>query len=169
MDFINAKRTPFFTAKHFRLLHVLIIVAVALAIAGGTSSKIEPNGTFKLPTTSKVGVILYAVAYVLIAAVYILSVPRTSAVPTRERRVPIAVTLALPLILFRLIYSLCAVFLHNKDFNLVTGSVWVFGFMAVAEEFLVVFIYIMLGFFVDKLAPAATVPATYPSGQSTLR
>lgn len=147
------------TAKHFRLLHVLIIVAVILGISGGVNATIEASGTVKLPTTSKVGVILYAVAYVLIIGAYIVSVPRTSAVSSKERRVPVAITLALPLILVRLVYSLCSVFLHSHFFSLASGNAWVFGFMAVAEEFLVVLIYVLLGFFLDKREPAATTPA----------
>lgn len=172
VDFINAKRTPMLTAKHFRLLHLLVMVAVILSIAGGTNATFNlATGTVKFPTTSKVGVILYTVAYILILAVYIISVPRTSAVPSKERRVAVAVTLALPLILVRLIYSLCSVFLHNHDFGLATGNTWVFGFMSVAEEFLVVLIYVVLGFFIDKLprvasgTPAGAAAGSYPSKQ----
>jgi uncharacterized membrane protein len=43
------------------------------------------------------------------------------------------------------------VFLHSHLFNLVAGSVIVHVTMAVAEEFVVITIYVVLGFLVDKL------------------
>jgi hypothetical protein len=151
VDFINAKSTPIFTVKHFRLLQVLITVGLILSIVGGTSSKVQPDGTIKVDSTSKVGIILYIVAYVGLALVYFASVSRTYCVPGKERRVPVAIVIALPFVLVRLIYSACAVFLHTHLFNIVTGSVVVLALMAIVEEFIVVVIYISLGFAVDKL------------------
>jgi hypothetical protein len=154
VDFINAKSSPTFTVKHFRILQLLITVGLILSIVGGISGTIEPDGTVKVATTSKVGIVLYLVAYVGIILVYLTSVPRTSVVPEQERRV----LLALPFILVRLIYSACAVFLHSHLFNLVTGNVVVRVVMAVVEEFVVVAIYIALGFLVIKLHATAQGP-----------
>jgi uncharacterized membrane protein len=72
-------------------------------------------------------------------------------VPGKERRVPVAIFFALPFVLVRLVYSACSVLLHNHLFNLVTGSVTVQVAMAVLDEFVVVAIYIVLGFCIDKL------------------
>jgi hypothetical protein len=76
---------------------------------------------------------------------------RSYCVPGKERRVPIAIITALPFVLVRLVYSACSVFLHDHLFNIVTGNVVVLVVMAVLEEFVVVVIYIALGFVVDKL------------------
>ncbi|KAF2241062.1 hypothetical protein BU26DRAFT_410496, partial [Trematosphaeria pertusa] len=151
VDFINAKSGATFTVKHFRLLQVLITVGLVLNIVGGTSGNVQPDGKIEVQTTSKVGIILFIVSHVGLVLVYAASVPRTACVPPKERRVPVALLLALPFVLVRLVYSACAVFLHNHLFNIITGSVPVYVVMAVVEEFIVVAIYLLLGFAVDKL------------------
>lgn len=137
--------------KHFRLLQLLISVGLILSIAGGTSGTIEPDGTVKVAGTSKAGIALYIVAFVGIVLVYFISIPRIAIVSKHENRVPVAITFALPFILVRIVYSACAVFLHSHLFNIVNGNVAVRVAMAVVEEFIVVSIYLALGFLVIKL------------------
>jgi hypothetical protein len=151
VDSINAKSTPTFTVIHFRLLRLLIVIGLVLNIVGGTSSSIGPDGTIEVNILSKVGIILYIVAFVALILMFLVSLTRAHYVPEKERRVPYAIIVALPFILVRLLYSACAVFLHNHLFNLVTGSVVVLALMTVIEEFIVVAIYVALGFLVDKL------------------
>lgn len=81
-----------------------------------------------------------------------------SVVPSAERRVAFAVLMALPFILVRLVYSACVVFLHSHLFNLVNGSVVVNAVMAVVMEFVVVGIYLILGFFISTLSPSDAGP-----------
>jgi hypothetical protein len=116
------------------------------------------DGTVKTATTSKVAIALYIVAYVAIVLVWLVSMSSLSVVPSAERRVAFAVLMAFPFILVRLVYSGCVVFLHSHYFNLVNGSVAVNAVMAVAMEFIVVFIYLALGFFVSTLAPGDAGP-----------
>jgi hypothetical protein len=151
VDFINAGTKPTFTTKHFRILQLLISIGLILSIAGGTSGTTQPDGTIKVAITSKVGIALYIVAYIGLILVYFASLGRSYVVPPKERRVPIAIMFALPFVLVRLIYSACSVFLHSHYFNVVPGSIPVMVAMAVVEEFVVVAIYVALGFFVDKL------------------
>ncbi|KAF2878594.1 hypothetical protein BDV95DRAFT_557884 [Massariosphaeria phaeospora] len=158
VDFINAKASSTFTTKHFRLLQLLITVGLILSIAGGTSGTVQPDGTVTIATTTKAGIGLYIVAYVGIVIVYLCSVPRTSVITNQERRVPVAIILALPFVLVRLIYAACSVFLHSHLFNIVTGNVALRVAMAVIEEFVVVAIYIALGFLVTKLDANARGP-----------
>ncbi|KAH7074522.1 hypothetical protein BKA63DRAFT_603434 [Paraphoma chrysanthemicola] len=158
VDNINSKTVATFTVKHFRLLQVLIMVGLILSIAGGTSGNTQPDGTVHVGTESKVGIILYIVAYVGLSFMYAVSARRTYVVTGKERRVAVAIVLALPFILVRLIYSACAVFLHDHLFNIVTGNVAVLFVMAVAMEFIVVAIYILLGFVVDKVDSADQGP-----------
>ena len=139
-------------------MQVLIIVGLILGIVGGsssassaTSSNSAATTTITVPTTSKVAIILYIIGFIGIVGVFLLSLPKTSAVPKKERRVPVAITIALPFILIRLIYSACVTFIHNHTFNNITGSVGVFVGMAVIEEFVVIAVYVILGFMVDKL------------------
>lgn len=58
--------------------------------------------------------------------------------PTQERRGSVAVAIAWPLILVRLVYSVLALFLDNSTFSVIGGNVGVHAALAVAEEFLVV-------------------------------
>jgi hypothetical protein len=142
---------------HFRVLQLIITIGLILSIVGGTSATTKPDGEIEVETTSKAGITLYIVAYVGLVLIYLISIPSTSVVPSKERRVPVAILFALPLVLVRLIYSACSVFLHSKNFNIVTGSIPVLV-ATVVEEFLVVTIYIVLGFLVDKLGANSQGP-----------
>jgi hypothetical protein len=158
VDSINTRASPTFTAKHFRFLQLLITLGLILSIVGGTSATPNANGVIEVQTTSKAGIALYIVAFVGLVLIYLISVPSTSVVPWKERRVPVAILFAAPLILTRLIYSACSVFLHSKNFNIITGNIVVLVAMAIAEEFLVVAIYVVLGFLVDKLDASSQGP-----------
>jgi hypothetical protein len=140
------------------VLQLVITIGLILSIAGGTSGTVQLDGTVRVASTSKAGIALYIVAYFGIVFVYLTSVPRTSVVPNQERRVPVAIILALPFVLSRLIYSACSVFLHSHLFNIVTGNVAVRVATAIIEEFIVVAIYIALGFLVIKLDAHAQGP-----------
>jgi hypothetical protein len=131
-------------------VQLVIAVAVILSIVGGTNSTYT-DGHVKIPTSSKVGVILYIVAFVGISLIWTLSVPYRSRVPSRERWSPVAVAVAWPLIAVRLLYSALSVFLHNHTFSVVNGRVVVRAGMATAEEWLVVVLYICLGLYLYKL------------------
>lgn len=158
IDFVNANSTPKFTMRHFRVLQLILLVSTTLAIAGGSHVSVDSKGTYQIPATSKIGVILYIVSFAGIVLVFILSLPQTSVIPSKERRVPIAISLALPFVLVRLIYSILSVFIHDHLFSVATGSATVRLGMAVIEEFVVVAIYVLLGLFVDKLDASTKGP-----------
>ncbi|KAE9976840.1 hypothetical protein EG328_002368 [Venturia inaequalis] len=152
-DWINARSKGHFGVKQFRLIQLLITLGLILAIAGGTGGSTNSDGSPKIATTSKVAIALYIVAFVAIVLVWLVSMSALSVVPTVEKRVAFAVLIALPFILVRLVYSACVVFLHSHLFNLVNGSVVVNAIMAVLMEFVVVAIYLLLGFFISTLSP----------------
>lgn len=158
VDFVNAASTPKFTIRHFRLIQLVLLVGMILAIAGGCNVSVDANGVYHTPITSKVGVIMYIVGFVALTLVYLLSVPNTSVVPDKERRVPIAITLALPFLLVRLLYSVLSVFIHDHLFNIATGSASVRISMSVVEEFVVVAVYAIIGLLVDRLDDASKGP-----------
>jgi hypothetical protein len=152
VDFINARGASGLRTLHFRFIHLLVGVGLILSMVGGISGySVQPNGSISIPTTSKVGVILFIPAFVALILVLFVSLPLTSVVPPKERRVPVAVSFALPFIAVRLLYSVLSVFLHNHIFGLLNGSVVVWALMSVVEEFIVVAMYIIAGFFVDPL------------------
>lgn len=152
-DWINARSKGHFGVKQFRLIQLFITLGLILAIAGGTGGSTNSDGTPKIATTSKVAIALYIVAFIAIVLVWLVSMSGLSVVPTVEKRVAFAILIAFPFILVRLVYSACVVFLHSHFFNLVNGSVVVNALMAVAMEFVVVTIYLSLGFFISTLSP----------------
>lgn len=151
IDSINVGSTSRFTARHFRLLQLILLVGTILAIAGGTNISVDANGIFQIPTTSKVGVCLYIVSFTGIALLFVLSLPQVSVLPIEERRTPLAIGIALPFIAVRLLYSVLSVFLHDHLFSVANGSTAVRLGMAVVEEIVVVGIYVLLGLSVHKL------------------
>ena len=134
-------------------MQIVILVGLILSIVGGTEA-IPKNDTdvVKTPTLSKVGVILYFVGFAALTAILVVTTSQLRHVPGQERRIALAVGLAWPFILARLLYSALAVFVHNHLFSLMGGSVAVRAGMAVAEEFVVVIIYLALGLYLKKLA-----------------
>lgn len=174
VDFINANSTPNYTTRHFRALQLILLVSTILAITGGSNISLDSKGNYQVSTTSKIGVILYVVGFVGIVLVFALSLPQMAVIPTKERRVPIAIGLALPFILVRLVYSILSVFIQDHLFSVAKGSAAVRLGMAVVEEIVVVAVYILLGMFVVKLdasnkGPIASRPWSAKKGSGRQR
>lgn len=161
VDFINARAAPTLTVRHFRIIQLVLTLGIILSIVGGTSIVPSANGSYTLPTSSKVGVILYIVGFTAILFMLLVSVPRRAVVPSKERHVPIVIFLALPFIAVRLLYSILSVFVHDHLFSIATGSVAVNIGMSVIEEFVVVGMYVLLGVWLEK---AYTVPTVAERG-----
>ena len=129
---------------HFRAVQLVITLGLILSIVGGTSS-ISSTGVYTTQTSSKVGIALFIVAYVALVLITVLTTLNLSSAEGGEKRLDFAVILALPFILVRLAYSALAVFSHHHEFNLVGGSVAIMAVMSVLMEFIVVFIYLLVG------------------------
>jgi hypothetical protein len=147
-----------FHMLQFRATQIIITIGLILSIVGGTNS-ISPSGTFTVQTTSKVGVLLYVVGWAVVTLRTIFIIPQFSS-HTGEKRLAIAVIIALPFIAVRISYSLLAVFLHNHDFSLINGSVAIWVVMSVLEEFLVVIIYLIVGWKAEALPANKRGPLT---------
>jgi hypothetical protein len=147
-----------FHMLQFRITQILIAIGLILSIVGGTNS-ISPSGTFTVQTTSKAGVLLYVVGWVILTLRTIFTIPQFSS-HIGEKRLAIAVIIALPFIAVRISYSVLAVFLHNHDFSLINGSVTIWVVMSVLEEFLVVIIYLVVGWKAEALPANKRGPLT---------
>jgi hypothetical protein len=156
VDWINTgSHATFLGVKHFRIIQLVISLGLILSIAGGSSGSstdASPSGT------SKASIALFIAGYVGIVFVWFISLPGVAHVPGREKKVSIFVLIALPFILVRLTYSALAVFVHDHTFNIIDGSVAVHAFMAVIEEFIVVGLYLILGWMLRGLDPAEQGP-----------
>jgi hypothetical protein len=148
VDQINAKsESGFLGIKQFRILQLLISVGVILS----TSVSANENGTITIPTTVKAGIILFLVVFAAMVLIFVFSITNLGPLHSRERLVALAIATAAPFILVRLLYSVLSDFLHSHEFNIVDGSVAIHVAMSVIEEFIVVLIYLILGFIIDKL------------------
>ena len=155
VDLMNRRPHSFLSVRHFRLIQLLITLGLILSIAGGSSGQPYPSdgGGIKISTSSKVGIILYIAAYAALCFICLLSTENLVQAESGEKRLALVVVLALPFIAVRLAYSALAVFVHDRDFNVVDGSVRFLVGMAVLEEFMVVVMYLVAGFAVEKLTP----------------
>lgn len=122
-----------------------------LAIVGATNSSKGTSPPTSPAVESEVAVVLYAVSFAAVSLVLLLEVPSISLVPEAERIIVPAVGLALPFIAVRVLYSLLLVFVHSGVFARTGGPVSVRVGMSVVEEFVVVAIYLFLGFRLPKL------------------
>ncbi|KAI0813446.1 hypothetical protein GGR55DRAFT_637780 [Xylaria sp. FL0064] len=150
-DWVNHRGTEVFTTKQFRFVQLLVTLGLILSVVGGTSGSSSADGQIMLPATSKAGVVLYIVAFVGLTIFLLVSFGYMKAVSGQERRSPIAVAIAWPFILTRLIYAALAVFLQNSTFSILDGNVAVHVALAVVEELLVVIDYLILGFSLRRL------------------
>jgi hypothetical protein len=128
-----------------------------LSIAGGTSSTSttaasQPDGT------SKAGIALYIVGYAVLILIAFIAAAKLSSGPKDDRRLAWTTILAFPFIGVRLLYSVLAIFSHIKVFRPVTGSVVVHVFMAVLVEWIVVLMYVAVGWVTTATAPEARGP-----------
>ena len=129
---------------HFRAVQLVITIGLILSIVGGTSS-VSSTGVYTTQTSSKVGIALFIVSYVALVLITVLTTLNLSSANAGEKRLDFAVVLALPFILVRLAYSGLAIFSHHHEFKLIGGSIAIQAIMAVLMEFIVVFIYLLVG------------------------
>jgi hypothetical protein len=149
---MSKSSTGLFNAIHFRLLQLLIIIALILCIVGGTSSY-SSAGVYQPQVTTKAGVILYFLALVALTVIAVVSALKLSHGPSEGKKLAWVVLIALPFILVRIAYSIISVFVHNRHFNLLTGSVAIHVVMAILEEMAVVILYLAVGWTMDSLPP----------------
>jgi hypothetical protein len=108
-----------------------------------SSSSISTLG--KISTLTKVGVIIFIVAWASLCILLTILAIRSSHIRRGERHLVIAVAISVPFILVRLIYSVILSFANNPRFNLITGSETINLVMAVLEEFVVVIVCLVIG------------------------
>ena len=150
---IRKARNTVVTELHLRLLGLLVTVGLVLGIVGGVQSgeHYDSSHGFKPRPISKVGLILFIVAFVgIVAATAATSLLISHAEPG-EKRILLAVGFSLPFLLVRLIYSVVSIFANPSSFNSITGNVTILLCMALLEELMVVGLYESVGLTLKKL------------------
>ena len=133
------------------LLHLPIMLALILAIIGGTrisssdSSKHSSGESFE-----KAGAIIFLITFIAVVAFAILTLTDIRNLPQGEKRILYVVLASLPLLVVRLLYSLIVDFANNSTFSIIDGNPTVQLCMSIIEEFIVTCLFLIAGF----MAPA---------------
>lgn len=145
------------------MLHLPILLALVLAIIGGT--RISSTDTSKHSsgeTFEKAGVIIFLVSYLAIVGFAVLTFTNIRELPRGEQRILYAVLAALPLLAVRLLYSILADFKDDSTFNIMDGNATVNLCMAIIEEFIIVGFYLLAGFVAPALGSLGNGPGGVP-------
>ncbi|MCJ1471674.1 hypothetical protein MMC13_000314 [Lambiella insularis] len=149
----------FLPPRILNLLGIIPIVALILAIVGGTDQSSSNPGTVSTGVTlSRVGVVLFMVVFVVLALITLATFFKFRSITSGEDRVLIAIALAVPFLFVRLIYSLLANFSGNPDFNFVTGNVVIEACMDSLMEFVVVILFLGAGLLAPKIPKSNVRP-----------
>lgn len=119
------------------------MIALILCIAGGideAGSKLSEGQKLM-----KIGIATFAVIYVLLFALSVITMKDVGNAPREEKRIYMVVLIALPLIAVRLLWSILSAFGHSSDFSLNSPKPLIQLFMATVEEFIVVVCYTTVG------------------------
>ncbi|PTB38294.1 hypothetical protein M441DRAFT_447112 [Trichoderma asperellum CBS 433.97] len=141
-------------AMALKFLHVLIIIGLVLSITGGinrtkTAQDSLDDGARELQSAS----IVFALVWILMAIACLVYIANLRYVQNTAKRLVLSVTIALPFLLVRIVYSaLNAINLdtssslgHTTKFNPVLGSWGLYLALGLATEFAVVVLYTLSG------------------------
>ncbi|KAK7747126.1 hypothetical protein SLS62_009181 [Diatrype stigma] len=142
---------------HLRLVQLVLTVALVLGSLGGRQAgkNYSATGVYAPTTLSRAGTAITIVAYVLIAAAAAFTALHRAQAEPGEPRLLLAVGLALPLVLVRLMYAAVSTFANSGAFSMLNGDVNVRLGMAVVMEMLVMAVVESIGLTVQKQHPSA--------------
>ncbi|KAJ5556174.1 hypothetical protein N7494_000089 [Penicillium frequentans] len=133
-------------SKVVQLLHLPALIALILAISGGTdqaSSNVSDHASGKSET--RAAIILFLLIYIAACILFLITMRDLRTMEPSQQRIYICIFFALPLIAVRLLYSLISDFGSDPKFSLIDGDKSIQLGMATIEEFLVVLMYTILG------------------------
>lgn len=133
-------------SKIVQLLHLPALIALILAISGGTdeaSSSVSDQKSGKSET--RAAIILFLLIYIAACILFLITMRDLRTMEPSQQRIYMCIFFALPLIAVRLLYSLISDFGSDPKFSLIDGDPSVQLGMATIEEFLVVLMYTILG------------------------
>jgi hypothetical protein len=133
-------------SRIIQLSRVPIVLGLVFCIIGGTDTGDVKKGT----TFTKVGIVIFLVFYIVLAIIVTVTARDVSNVPRGEKRLYWVIVAAIPFLGVRLLWSLIAVFGHDKQFSITAGDPWVNFGMAIVEEFIIVSMYTVLGLTLGK-------------------
>ena len=138
-----------YRSRFLQLLQLPAMVALIIGIVGGsdlTDTSISAQNTGQ--ELIKAALIIFLVIYICLFLLVAKSIGEIGRLPPGEKRVLLALAVALPLLGVRLLFSFLAYFSTNPTFSLTRGNVLVRAFMANLEEILIVIGYTLAGILV---------------------
>jgi hypothetical protein len=140
-------------AWHFSLLQIPFEAAIGICARGASNSTADAsNGSAYRPQVwTKVGIMLCVVGFMIMSILTGAMLRRQSRAETDERRLLHTITLSLPFLCIRMIYTVLVTFMDRDLFKSYEGDVLVIGVMAVLPEMVVVIIYMAEGFTLQQL------------------
>jgi hypothetical protein len=138
---------------HIKILQFPFTAAIALCARGASSSTADASnsGDYEPQILTKAGLALCAIAFVVMLILTGAIFRRESHVELNDQRLLNIVIVSLPLLLVRMLYTVLVTFWNRDLFKSYEGDVLVEGLMAVLPEMVVVVIYTIEGFNLERL------------------
>ncbi|KAH6661184.1 hypothetical protein BKA67DRAFT_654316 [Truncatella angustata] len=145
----------FVNEKMLRIVQLLILVSLILTTVGGSQagSDYANTGVYAVPDLSRAGMGLLIAGFVLTVMAAGQVAMQISHAELGEKRLSLAVALALPFILVRMVYAAESAFSSNAKFNQLTGDINVQLGMSVIMEMIAVAIIEGFGLSLKKMTP----------------
>jgi hypothetical protein len=138
-------------SRIIQLSQIPIVIGLVFCIVGGTDTASTNAGNAKNgPTFTKVGIVIFLVFYIVLAILVAVTARDVGNAPRGEKGLYWVIVAALPFLGVRLLWSLIAVFGHDKQFSITGGDPWVNFGMAIVEEFVIVCMYTVSGLALGK-------------------
>lgn len=151
-DSICHATTTRLTKFHFRIITLITITAIILFVFGSIHSN-SSSDPLVVDPKSKIAIGLFLLTYAGLSFVSVAIHRQRYNIEPGESRLLLAVAISLPLLLVRLIYSVCAVFLTGTRFNPLIGDVTINLCMVVIEEFVIATTCLIIGLTLRKRPP----------------
>lgn len=131
------------------VLHIPLVVSLILIVAGGIDEDSRDGPTFAATESTKAGISLYCACFVILIWATIVITSRLYLATSTEAKILTTVVLSLPFFLVDIIYMMCFAFesfAGSQRFNVISGNVTLQLCMQVIMEYIIVGLYLALGF-----------------------
>jgi len=129
LESIRLTRDTLVTPRMIRVVQIVVLVGLILGIVGGSElgdrlkeAVAQGNLDYEIPTESVAGLGLMIAGFGLLVVASAMTATQVGAAEPGEKRLLLAIGLAAPFVLVRLIFSAIATFGNNRDFRSVGGS-----------------------------------------------
>ena len=141
--------------RFLQLLHLPAVVATIVALVGGsdlTNDSVSTQITGK--KLIKAGLVIFLLIYICLFPLVAKSASELKALPSDEKRILLALIVAMPLLAVRILFALLAYFSTISAFSPFDGNMVVRVFMGILEELVIVIAYTLAGLLVPKYGVA---------------